>query len=503
MTNRALIATIVFGLTASAFAQNGRKPIRAEHKFTISQGGSFILENPVGSIDIVGVDTPDIGATTFTTIVARTPEAYEEARKQTTVVIGGDTRKRVLRSNSAPNRTADWRANVDWAVRLPRSAHVRVISQTSVRIRVMNMAGNVHVSNVNGNVVLHNITGSAVVESINGSLVYSAPQLGGDATLSTVNGHVTASVVPDGDFYWIADTVRGDIRTNFPAKGTRNGNTYRATVNAPGGPTIKTSSTMGSVFLYEQGKTPVDAISVTRRAAAPGVTPVKNGPIIVAQPILVDFQYRTTLGNVMLREIYGNADISTGAGEVSLERVRGWAKIASSGGPLKFGEILGVLTASTGAGDISAETVRRGGTIATQGGTIRVTNVFGPTRFHSGGGDIIVQRAAAPIKAETSSGDIAITLDASSKTENIEAKTSKGNIVLRVAPGFAADVDATIVTTNPDADSIESDIPGLSVSRDQIGNKTRFRAVGKLNGGGERLVLEAVNGDIRISTGAK
>jgi hypothetical protein len=39
------------------------------------------------------------------------------------------------------------------------------------------------------------------------------------------------------------------------------------------------------------------------------------------------------------------------------------------------------------------------------------------------------------------------------------------------------------------------------MSRDQVGGKTRVRATGKLNGGGEKIVLQAVDGDIRISTG--
>ena len=46
---------------------------------------------------------------------------------------------------------------------------------------------------------------------------------------------------------WIAKTVKGDIRTNLPARGTLFGTTFRGSVNAPGGPTITTSSLMGNV----------------------------------------------------------------------------------------------------------------------------------------------------------------------------------------------------------------------------------------------------------------
>ena len=503
MKNRVLIAAIAFALTAPVFGQGVRKGFRAEHKFTLSPGGAFVLDNPAGSVDIVGVDTPDIGGISLTTVTARTPEALDEGRKQTTVIVGGDQRKRVLRTNVTPNHDKDWRATVDWSIRVPRSAHVRVISHSGTRIRVMNLTGNVHVTNVNGQVVAYNNTGTTIVESINGSLVYSAPQLGGNAVLSTVNGNVTASIAPGSDFNWVAETLKGDIRTNFAAKGSFFGSAYRATLNAPGGPTVTTASIMGNVFLYVQGA-PVATARSVRKAPAPSILPAMlSQGATITEPVKNFFRYQTNLGDVKVREIHGDADIFTGAGEVRLGLVRGSAKIVSRGGPLHFGDVLGTINASTRAGDVYVESARRGGTIATRGGTIRLMSVLGPTHLLSGGGDIIVRRAGAPVKAETTSGDVSITVDAGSKTESIEAKTSKGNVVLYVHSAFAADVDATIVTTDPAADTIASDLPGLSISREEIGGKTRVRAVGKLNGGGERVVLEVTGGDIRISTSAQ
>ena len=42
---------------------------------------------------------------------------------------------------------------------------------------------------------------------------------------------------------------------------------------------------------------------------------------------------------------------------------------------------------------------------------------------------------------------------------------------------------------------------GLTITREQVGGTTRVRAVGKINGGGEKVVLQATGGDIRVSTG--
>jgi hypothetical protein len=164
--------------------------------------------------------------------------------------------------------------------------------------------------------------------------------------------------------------------------------------------------------------------------------------------------------------------------------------------------MMGILTASTRAGDILVDSTRRGGTISTEGGTISLLYTGGPTRLISGGGDITVRQAAAPITAETTSGDIAITIDSTSKTETIDAKTGKGNVIVNVPPKFRGEIDATIITKDANADTIVSDLPGLSISREQMpGGLTRIHATGKINGGGEKVVLQATSGDIRISTG--
>ena len=88
---------------------------------------------------------------------------------------------------------------------------------------------------------------------MNGSIFYSTPHPRGNVVLTTVNGYVTATVAGNADLRWVAKTVKGDIRTNLPARGTFFGTTFRGSVNAPGGPTITTSSLMGNVHLFAAG----------------------------------------------------------------------------------------------------------------------------------------------------------------------------------------------------------------------------------------------------------
>jgi DUF4097 and DUF4098 domain-containing protein YvlB len=426
-------------------------------------------------------------------------DAVEEGRRQTHLIVGSNPKLCSLRMAIAPGSTKDWQASVAWNIRVPRGATVRVLTTSGDHIRISGVRGGVQAKNFSGQIVLEDVIGPAIAESVNGSIFFIAPALRGNVLLTTLNGDITATVPRDAGFRWVAETVKGDIRTHFPARGAFIGNTFTSTVNAPGGPTLRTLSLMGNVQVYAGGVAVRQAQSVRRTAPTP--MPVMRMGAPQQTRIPGDFTFRTNLGDVRVQEVAGKVDIFTGAGEVQVGSVGGAAKVHSRGGPLQFGEIGGPIDASTRAGDILIDSARRGGAIQTNGGTIRILYTSGPTRLYSGGGDIHVRQAAAPVEATTESGDIAITVDATSKTQKVDARTSKGNVVLNVSAQFGADIDATILTSDPDADTILSDIPGLSMSRDQVNGKTRVRATGKLNGGGEKIVLQAVDGDIRISTG--
>jgi DUF4097 and DUF4098 domain-containing protein YvlB len=519
MKIRSLTAIVLVTASVAAFAQQPsakvRKTIRTDQKFTIAPGGSFVLDNPIGNIEITGADVTDIEATIVTTITVDNESMMKDAQRRSGIAIGGTPQTRVVQAALAleKGKKLSWGLRSHWTVRVPRSISVRVIANSSDRIRIVNLLGSAIVKNFNGNVQITNVAGSTFVESVNGSIIYSTSVPRKNVVLSTVNGHITATVAGTADFRWVAETGTGDIRTNFAPRGAFMGATFRGTVNAPGGPTLTTQSLMGDIHLLSSGTSAMTSQSI--RTVRPSVQVAglhpTGGPTATAAngqrlfsrgTFRGSLVYGTNVGDVRVNEIFGSADIRTGAGEVRLGAVSGTCVVVSEGGPLQLGEILGPLTASTRAGDILVDSARRGGTITTKGGTIRLLYTSGPTRLESGGGDIIVRQAAAPVTAETTSGDITITIDNASKSETIDAKTGKGSVVLQVGPKFAADIDATIITSDPNADTILSDLPGLSVSRQQVSGKTRVRATGKINGGGEKVVLQATNGDIRIATGA-
>jgi DUF4097 and DUF4098 domain-containing protein YvlB len=503
---RTLATFAVLVTAAAAFAQQQgvTRTQRYDQNFSLGPGGTFVIENPLGNIDILGTDDANVTAVLAKTVIAVDKEAGEEGWTQTRFSITGDENTRIVKVLLPAVRKKKWTSSVAWVLRVPRSVHVKVHSGASDRVRVANIRGNVFVKNVNGNIILQNV-GPTTADSVNGTILYDSLRPAANANLSTVNGHVHVVVGPDANFSWNAETLTGDVRSTLPVRGSYNGTSYSGRVNAPGGPTINATSMMGNVYFLRRGTQPPQAASV--RASSQLEVPAGGPPVIgPARPVNLQqvvqgrFVYTTNIGDVRVREVRGDARVATGAGLVELGTVVGNAHVTSQGGPIHLGEIFGGLQASTQAGDILVDAAREGGTISTDGGIIRLLYNGGPTTLFSGGGDIVVRQAAGPVNAETRSGDISITVDPNARSQRVDAKTSKGNIVLNVSPRFGAEIDATILTTDPNANTIVSDLPGLSIRKEEYGGRTRIRATGRIGGGGEKVTLSSEEGGIQINS---
>lgn len=481
-------------------------------EYPLDAAGSLWIDNRYGNIEIVGADVPGLVVSAEATFKAEDKEALKEARAQMSVAIGGDVRTRTVTTLLPPIRTTRWNCIVSYVVRVPRSAHVRVVSEWTEKIRIAGIRGNVTVNNVNGPVLLESLSSAVTVHSVNARITYdSNARLSGHMHLQTMTGDIEVRLPGNANFEWNSEAVQGDVRTTFPLRGRMDGGTYRGSVNAPGGPTLTTATLLGNIFVLRKGTTAAQASSI--HPAVPRVPPNTPSPSpssrvvsqrsprpLITRPLIQgDYVHSTNIGDFDIGQVNGSVRLETGAGRVQLDRVFGSARIVSLGGPLDIGDVLGTLTARTDAGDISVRAARDGGTVSTGGGTVRLLYTGGPTDVQTGGGDIVVRQATSGIKADTRSGDINITMDPTVKSERVQASTGKGSVALNVPSRFGADIEATILTSDPDANSIRSEIPGLTFRREQAGDKTRLRASGKLNGGGERVELNAVEGGIQIS----
>jgi len=514
MSIRSVAFAVLVSLLAVAPARAGVTSTETFiQEFPLDIGGSFWLDDPLGNVEIIGVDGPGMVVTAVKITNGTDKGSVDEGRKVTQVAVGGDSRQREIRTISPDASHPRWISYVSYSIRVPRTVHVTLNVGTADVVRVVNIIGNVIVKNVNGLVRLESISGATTVDTINGNISADFPNNpGANFDLITVNGQVEVRVPQDANFQWVANTLRGEILTTLPVRGTFTGTVFRGNLNSPGGPTITTATLMGRAYLLRNGSRTSEATSISvQRNIQGGVTgknasnrepsPRPPGPETIQTPLVQgNLRFNTTLGNVLVGEIRGEAHINTGAGEVALQTVYGKCDVSSGGGPLDLGEIYGDLVARTSAGDVLVRAAREGGYVYTGGGIIRVVYTGGPLRLESGGGDILVRQASAPVSADTRSGDISITLDPRFKTQKVDAKTSGGNITLKVSPTFGATVEANVTTSSDNANAITSDLPGLVIVREQVGKRMRIKATGKINGGGEKITLNSEDGDIHIVT---
>lgn len=505
------VALLLLAATMAA-APLVAETFNATEKFTteyaLDRDGSVWIDNPFGNIEIVGTDAAAVSVTVIKVTRGVDAGALRAGRTLTQLFTRGDNRIRELRTivPDAP-RTMNWQSFVSYSVHAPRNAHIRISSTYSDRIRIADISRDVTVKNVAGEIVLENVRGPVAVDSVNGNVLFTpGVRPASNSQIVTVNGRIVIAVVPEASFQWVADTIQGDFRTTMPVQRARfNGRTFRGLVNGASSPTITTSSLMGDVFLLRTGTTTNQSHSV--RNADPDNSPASLGsqqpPLLTRhfqQPVVEgDWQFATNIGNIAVGEVRGDAHVETGAGQVQLDLVSGVCHVVSHGGELDLGDIYGPLTAQTDAGNISVTSARSGGSVVTGGGIIRVLSTGAAMTLRSGGGDIVVRHAGGPVSAETRSGDVNVSIVPASRSEAIEAHTGRGTVVLNVNPRFGADFDVTLVTSNPDTNSILSDLKGLTFRRESVGQRTRIRATGKINGGGQRVSLYAEEGDIRIN----
>jgi DUF4097 and DUF4098 domain-containing protein YvlB len=504
LTVRLPIAVVVLLSATQLFGASFAVSNRVVREFPIDPAGSVWIDNPFGSIDVIGGDGNVISVTADRVISAPDAAMMTEAANAVAMSFEGDGKVRLIRTLLPPGRNARWSAVVNYVVRIPRGLNVKIASKSAEHIRVSHVNGSVTVNGFTATLIMEGVVGASAVSLVNGRIIYDYTQKpAANAQIQSVNADVDLYLPAKSNFDWVANTITGDILTTFPVRAGRfNGLVFHGVVGS-GGPTINTEVLMARVLILTKGLAPGDAQSV--RSNAPERPRVPND--VLLQPakkiqlpfVNGEFTFAGSVADVTVGEVRGNARIETGAGEVELGAVFGQCNVTSLGGPLNLGDIMGSLFAHTGAGDIIVRAARMGGQVTTDGGLVRVIYAGGPMTLRSGGGDIIVRQFSAMMDAQTTSGDVTLTGDPAQKSIQVTARTQQGNIVLNVTPRFAADIDATILTSDPDVNEMHIDFNGITVRREQVGNKTRIRATGKINGGGERVELYAEEGDIHIS----
>jgi hypothetical protein len=151
---------------------------------------------------------------------------------------------------------------------------------------------------------------------------------------------------------------------------------------------------------------------------------LKTAPLASASIITLD-------GGVEVAGVDGNVDITSGAGAVSIDRIRGSGRLITRGGAVNVGTIDGDLRANSGSGSITARSIRGLAVIQTLGGDITAHEVGGPLRAETGAGTIKIDKAGATVDAVSGGGQIWV----GSAKGRVSARSMAGQVHVGSAAG--------------------------------------------------------------------
>jgi hypothetical protein len=259
------------------------------------------------------------------------------------------------------------------------------------------------------------------------------------------------------------------------------------------------------------------------------------GDIKVAGDLYGKLSGSTAGGDIRLGKLSGTVEFLTSGGDISADEMKGEIKIVTYGGDLKLSNIDGNGSVTTSGGDIKMNNIGRDVKVSTAGGNIYVNSVNGKTSLSSGGGDISIgylngsadiktgggnikaSGGKAYITASTGSGDINMykidgAVKASSGSgdmllEMVNAgqdsylKTFNGTIKLFLPADIKATVEIKVRGFGKHysyelSDFITNELKttGKSIQK----NNDNITATYTFNGGGKKIYLDTVNGNIEI-----
>jgi DUF4097 and DUF4098 domain-containing protein YvlB len=262
-------------------------------------------------------------------------------------------------------------------------------------------------------------------------------------------------------------TSAGDIDLRGPFNGQLQGSTS--------GGDVKMGSISGKVYMRTSG-----------------------GDILVTS-IDGDGTLKTSGGDINLEKCSGDLDIGTAGGEITVGSTGKSVKASTGGGSINIGDVGGSATITTGGGDIIIKKVVGGADLTTGGGTIDLSSASGKVTAKTGGGDISLNNITGSVDAKTGGGSIQAELIPSG-TGSSRLLSSGGDLELSLPENAKATIEARIRIRgrwdlNEDYE-ILSDFRSQTYTKDQ--DQKEIRATYVLNGGGEVISLETINGSIEI-----
>jgi hypothetical protein len=182
--------------------------------------------------------------------------------------------------------------------------------------------------------------------------------------------------------------------------------------------------------------------------------------------------------------------IDTGDGSVTTQSVNGKVKIHTGDGSVRAQEVSGDVDIDTGDGSITVDGAKGDIRLRTGDGHIDARNLDGKVDAMSGDGHIKLDGRLDALSVKTGDGSIDARLQPGSKVNSSwSIRTGDGSVDIVLPADLQANIDAS---TNDGHISL-----GIPVTVE--GTFSNSQIHGKMNGGGQPLVIHTGDGSIRLS----
>lgn len=230
-----------------------------------------------------------------------------------------------------------------------------------------------------------------------------------------------------------------------------------------------------------------------------------SGGDVSAGMVTGDAELHTSGGDIEVKDVSGELDVKTSGGDIIIGNVTKSVDAKTAGGDIEIGNVGGDADCATAGGDIVLGEVSGKADLRTAGGDIEIASASGIVTAQTAGGDMVLSKITGSIEAETAGGDIEVELDPKGNADS-SIETKGGDIILSIPATAKAEIEAEIrlyygrgnYYDYEDEDyDVYSDFEAESKERDRRGIHARY----KLNGGGARIYLETMHGNITVQKG--
>jgi DUF4097 and DUF4098 domain-containing protein YvlB len=187
---------------------------------------------------------------------------------------------------------------------------------------------------------------------------------------------------------------------------------------------------------------------------------VRRGPEIhvrIQTPVQLPARVQTGSADIIATTTLGESRLSTGSGEIQLDRVEGSLGANTGSGDIRVRSAAGAVRAKTGSGAIDIGEAGDALGLSTGSGDVRVGDAAGPTTVKVGSGDITIERIRDHSVATSGSGDVTVEL---ADGPSVRAETARGDVHIGVPDGVPTYLDLKTVTGHIRCDLDASERPG-------------------------------------------